>query len=69
MAVCLTKAVVLASAVGACTLPAVATAQRALLTNPAAPHWSTPAPDTVLLDVTTSKGLITIELILKGLVR
>jgi cyclophilin family peptidyl-prolyl cis-trans isomerase len=36
---------------------------RSLLANPTAPLWRTPAPDTAVLDVATSKGVITIELI------
>jgi peptidyl-prolyl cis-trans isomerase A (cyclophilin A) len=42
--------------------PVTAIPRSALLT-PASPVWRTPAPDTVLLDVATSKGVISIELI------
>ena len=37
--------------------------RRALLANPAHPFWKSRAPDTVALDLESSKGTITIELI------
>ncbi|MBL8981052.1 MAG: peptidylprolyl isomerase [Gemmatimonadetes bacterium] len=37
--------------------------QRAILRNPAHPHWRQKAPDTVQFDMETSKGTLTIELV------
>ncbi|MBL8960052.1 MAG: peptidylprolyl isomerase [Gemmatimonadetes bacterium] len=36
---------------------------RAILRNPAHPHWKAKAPDTVQFDMETSKGTMTVELI------
>lgn len=53
-----------AAAAQAGTPPALTPAQqRALLLAPSRPFWRTPAPDTVRLDMETSKGTIVIELI------
>lgn len=43
--------------------PTNAAQRRALLLDPARPFWSARAPDTVLADIETSKGTITLELI------
>ncbi len=61
------------AALALCTQPAAAQTnphaplspaqRRALLLNPARPFWKTQAPDTVALDVETSRGTFTIELI------
>lgn len=43
--------------------PTTSAQRRALLRDPGRPFWSTRAPDTVLADIETSKGAITLELI------
>ncbi len=43
--------------------PMTAAQQRAVLRNPAHPHWRARAPDTVQFEMTTSKGALTIELV------
>lgn len=43
--------------------PLTAAQQRALLMDPTRPFWRSKAPDTVALDMETSKGTISIELI------
>jgi hypothetical protein len=43
--------------------PLTAAQQRALLMDPTRPFWRSKAPDTVALDMETSRGTITIELI------
>lgn len=43
--------------------PLTPTQRRAVLMNPANPFWKTKAPDTVVLDMETSRGTLTIELI------
>ena len=48
---------------GAPSAPLTAAQQRTVLMTPGHPHWRTHAPDTVTLDIETSKGTLTIELI------
>jgi cyclophilin family peptidyl-prolyl cis-trans isomerase len=43
--------------------PTTPAQRRALLLDPARPFWSARAPDTVVADIETSKGTITLELI------
>ena len=43
--------------------PTTPAQRRALLLAPTRPFWSTRAPDTVLADIETSRGVITLELI------
>ncbi len=49
---------------GVTTAPAASTPQkrRTLLLTPTNPFWATRAPDTVIADIETSKGTITVEL-------
>src|SRR5688500_6904804 len=43
--------------------PATAAQRRALLLAPTRAYWSTRAPDTVMADIETSRGTITLELL------
>ncbi len=45
------------------TQPLSQTQQRALLRDPTRPFWRSKAPDSVQLDIETSRGVITVELI------
>jgi peptidyl-prolyl cis-trans isomerase A (cyclophilin A) len=54
---------VAASAQGSTSAAPTSAQRRALLLDPSRPYWRTQAPDTVRLDMETSKGTIVLELI------